>query len=332
MEASREVASKYSTKIENLSECILIHILSFLTTFDAIRTTLVCHTWRNLWYQVPSLTFDIVPFYIVPFQSSSNTYITTRDKFFQCVNRAISIHPFTHVKKFQLRIDCDDDSHIANVNNWVLHVINSKVIELDIDFDISYINFILSEENGIFYREVGVWKFCFDFSYLKDSSVKVLMLRRSLIHCPPYVCTSDFQSVQSLFFDDLRLKDKEVNDVIKLCVNLEYLTIQFLISAPRLHSVIIDNVWAKVYFLKPSPNLVVAKVEYYNITVDNYSCWCHFMSTLATTKYLTVRNMYFVLLTLTSWQYWDCFSFGKQFRFCVCNFRTFDRIFGHLTF
>ncbi|KAL3824090.1 hypothetical protein ACJIZ3_020119 [Penstemon smallii] len=315
MEASREVASKYSTKIENLPECILIHILSFLTTLEAVRTTMVCRAWRNLWYQVPSFSFDIIPFH-----SPSNPYTITLKKFIQCVNRVISIRPFTHVQKFHLRIDCNNDRLISNVNNWVLHAINSKVIELDLDFDTWDLNFILTEENCRIYREVDEFKeFPFNFFHLKDSSVKVLKLRRSSIICPPYVGSSDFQSVQSLFFDDLNFEDREVNDVIKFCVNLEYLTIHYciipecleiyssklkkcelesldasevVISAPRLHSVSILEVRAKVCFLEQSPNLVVAKVGYDGITLENYSYWCHFMSSLATTKYLTVPNMY----------------------------------------
>ncbi|KAL3834351.1 hypothetical protein ACJIZ3_009087 [Penstemon smallii] len=313
MEASREVASKHSTKIENLPECILIRILSFLTTLDAIRTTLACRTWRNLWYQVPSLSFDIIPFY-----SPSKPYIITRDKFIQCVNQAISIHPFTHVKKFHLRIDyCAAYSHINNVNNWVLHAINSKVIELDIDFHICDLKWILTDST---YREVDKFdEFLFDFSHLKDSSVEVLKLRRSSINCPPYeVGSSGFQSVQSLIFHDLNLVNREVNDVIKFCVNLEYLTIRYcsipnsleiyssklkkceletlftskvVIGAPRLHSISIRKVCADLCFWEPS--LVVAKVEYDDITLGKCSYRCRLMCSLSTTKYLTVPDMYF---------------------------------------
>ncbi|KAL3820204.1 hypothetical protein ACJIZ3_006109 [Penstemon smallii] len=249
MEASREDARKYSTKIENLPECILIHILSFLTTLDAIRTTLVCHTLRNLWYQVLSLSFSIIPLL-----SLSNPYMTTRNKFIKCVNQDISIHPFTHLNKFHIDVDCCAvDSHINNVHNW-----------LDNDFDIYDLYWIMTETN---YREVDKFEeFLFDFSHLKDSSVKILKLRRSSINCPSYVLgSSGFQSVQSLFFDDFNLFNREVNEVIKFCIYSSKLkkcaleplfTSEVVISAPRLHSISTRKVCAVMCFF--NPRLVVA--------------------------------------------------------------------------
>ncbi|KAL1344739.1 hypothetical protein HN51_018589 [Arachis hypogaea] len=42
-------------RLSDLPDCVLIHLLEFLTTKDAVRTTLLSKRWKDLWKRVPSL-------------------------------------------------------------------------------------------------------------------------------------------------------------------------------------------------------------------------------------------------------------------------------------
>ncbi|KAL3820998.1 hypothetical protein ACJIZ3_006903 [Penstemon smallii] len=298
-----EASRKHRTTINNLPESLLLHILSFLMTLDTIKTSLVCRNWRYLWYQIPSLMFDIVPFHSPPYIS-------------------LCIRPPSHLESFCLHVDCGDDLDIAIVVSWVLYAINSKVIELDLDFNTSSLYYILVEEND----ETVSEEFKFDFSHLKNSSVRHLRLSRSTICFPSSVSTSDFQSIQSLDLCNLIISDSDVDQAVKSCVNLEYLAIQhcrvsnhleiyslklkqchigcvypnsymessmLVIYAPNLQIIHIDDVLIKKCILKESPDLVFAQVRYYHIVLLSYESWCNLMSSLAYTKYLIVQNMYF---------------------------------------
>ncbi|KAG9439188.1 hypothetical protein H6P81_019353 [Aristolochia fimbriata] len=57
-EGPRKIAPGYGDRISSLPEPILLHILSFLPTKFAIRTSVLSKTWRHLWTYVPTLDFD----------------------------------------------------------------------------------------------------------------------------------------------------------------------------------------------------------------------------------------------------------------------------------
>ncbi|MED6216751.1 hypothetical protein PIB30_010783 [Stylosanthes scabra] len=47
-------------RFSDLPDCVLIHLLGFLTTKDAVRTTILSTRWKDLWKQVPSLTLHSI--------------------------------------------------------------------------------------------------------------------------------------------------------------------------------------------------------------------------------------------------------------------------------
>jgi hypothetical protein len=56
--------SKIETKdrLSDLSDCVIIRILSFLNTNHAVRTCVLSSRWNNLWKLLPVLTLDSTGF------------------------------------------------------------------------------------------------------------------------------------------------------------------------------------------------------------------------------------------------------------------------------
>jgi hypothetical protein len=42
-------------RFSDLSECVMLHILSFLNAKDAVRTCVLSTRWKNLWKHIPAL-------------------------------------------------------------------------------------------------------------------------------------------------------------------------------------------------------------------------------------------------------------------------------------
>ncbi|MED6130807.1 hypothetical protein PIB30_004228, partial [Stylosanthes scabra] len=57
---SKRVEVDDEDRFSDLPDCVLIHLLAFLTTKDAVRTTILSTRWKDLWKQVPSLTLHSV--------------------------------------------------------------------------------------------------------------------------------------------------------------------------------------------------------------------------------------------------------------------------------
>ena len=45
-------------KLSELPDCVLLHILSFLNTEDAVGTCILSTRWKNLWKHIPALRLD----------------------------------------------------------------------------------------------------------------------------------------------------------------------------------------------------------------------------------------------------------------------------------
>ncbi|PRQ17700.1 putative F-box domain-containing protein [Rosa chinensis] len=50
--------SRNEDRISELPDAILCHILSFFSTREAVKTSILSHRWKNVWASVPNLDFD----------------------------------------------------------------------------------------------------------------------------------------------------------------------------------------------------------------------------------------------------------------------------------
>ncbi|KAB2623512.1 F-box/LRR-repeat protein 13-like [Pyrus ussuriensis x Pyrus communis] len=109
---------RVSDRISALPTEVLCHILSFLPTNYAVRTTVLSKRWKNIWTSVPNLYF------------CDDDYPEVND-FTAFVNRVLDSHDSSWIQKFHLH--CDDDYfEPPPVDRWIHAAIERKVVELDL--------------------------------------------------------------------------------------------------------------------------------------------------------------------------------------------------------
>nr|KJB13639.1 hypothetical protein B456_002G086200 [Gossypium raimondii] len=122
---------RYVDRVSDLPDSILCHILSFLSTKDAVVTSILSTRWRYLFTLLSNLDFDLGEF-----TSSDRRPKSSSSKIFlSFVGKMLFFHK-TNVDKFRLkcgiRVDC------CHVYGWILAAVWRGVKHLDLN--ISYTN------------------------------------------------------------------------------------------------------------------------------------------------------------------------------------------------
>ncbi|KAL5707997.1 hypothetical protein ACHQM5_018839 [Ranunculus cassubicifolius] len=103
-------------RISNLPESIRNHIVSFLPMVDAIRTSVLSKSWRNVCSSLSNLVFDQQLFdEMSGFKDSVSQLIDHRDG--------------SNVQVFKLVVDVDD-SIIPHIHAWISYVVQHNVEKL----------------------------------------------------------------------------------------------------------------------------------------------------------------------------------------------------------
>jgi hypothetical protein len=105
----------------NLPEEILLHILSFLRTKDAVRTSVLCKRWEYLWASVPNLGFNLL-------HASHAKRKHKRPLFMNFVDRVFCLRDSSVIEQFCLC--CDVLSDASRVNTWISAAVRHNVQEL----------------------------------------------------------------------------------------------------------------------------------------------------------------------------------------------------------
>ncbi|KEH44455.1 putative F-box domain, leucine-rich repeat domain, L domain-containing protein [Medicago truncatula] len=130
----RQKSSEGQDIISRLSDCIIAHILSFLPTNYAVRTSALSQRWRYMWTFVTKLCFsDNLLHFSVPFEEAKNRYID-----FVC--RVLLLNSAT-IQKFSLDISENLDPY--HINLWISAISNKRVKNISVSVR-SWINFNLS--------------------------------------------------------------------------------------------------------------------------------------------------------------------------------------------
>ena len=132
-------------RISDLPDSLLSHILSFLTTKDAVVTSILSSRWKTLWTLVPNLDFDDYEVGFLRISSSLHSYSTWqrpsplpllkryRFTFPHIVSRVWSLRNANPnpPKKFRLRWQNDCDP--IHVDTWLRTAITRGFEALDLD-------------------------------------------------------------------------------------------------------------------------------------------------------------------------------------------------------
>lgn len=106
-------------RISELPDEILCHILSFLPTIEAVKTSVLSHRWENVWASVP--TIDVCDTNPIKFDC---------DSFSMFLDGVLYAHDCSKVHRF--RIHCTKMVDPLLLDYWIGTAIGCNVVELDL--------------------------------------------------------------------------------------------------------------------------------------------------------------------------------------------------------
>ncbi|KAL0694896.1 hypothetical protein Bca4012_062076 [Brassica carinata] len=114
------VKGEQRSRINDLPDQLLCHILSFLSTRDSVRSSVLSKRWRNLWLQVP--VFDLNS---LQFDEDVLGFIGFLDKFLESKENLV----LNRFKLIYHYVDIDDDDSF--VESWIDALVRRRVRHLD---------------------------------------------------------------------------------------------------------------------------------------------------------------------------------------------------------
>ncbi|XP_060967092.1 putative F-box/LRR-repeat protein At4g15060 [Cannabis sativa] len=187
----------HEDRISKLPDDLLVHILSFLPTVDAVSTSFLSNRWILIWYLVPNLSFSITT---ANYKSSKDqqkfcNYIT------RCLEqreRGMFFIGDSLVNSLKLQMDCYERSKDGHLDEWVAFAFENKVKEL---------NLCLSEE------EVGDDIYLYCIPMIETIHLTILELSMVLLDSG---FSYSFPSLKSLSLTNVDFIDTSVVDEVLL--------------------------------------------------------------------------------------------------------------------
>ncbi|PON87965.1 F-box domain containing protein [Trema orientale] len=190
-------------RISDLPDAVVLHILSFLPTIAAVRTSFLSKRWRRMWTLVPVLDF---------YDQRDLDYLRKpngnkdRKKFFKFVNECLK-HPYadTTITRFKLKAEFYGGGH--RVDGWLKFPVNKSVKELDLH---------VSPTNSVY---------CLPSAILCMRTLTVLNLNGlELLISSTKVC---LPSLKVLHLVNIDMHDLALNNLLLGCPYLEKLHIHY---------------------------------------------------------------------------------------------------------
>lgn len=255
----------YRDRLSQLPDDFLLQILSWLPTKDVLVTSLLSKRWRFLWTLVPRLNYDL------------RLHDNACPRFSQFVDRSLLLHKAPTLQSLNIKIGSVCYTAEKDVGVWVRTAVDRCVRELNISY--------CSGEEPI--RLPKCLFTCTTLAVLKLENL-------SLVDASCYVC---FQSVKTLHLLDVKyFDDQSLPRIISSCSSLEDLVVQrcpgdnvkvvtvtapclktlslhkssqafegdddgFLIEAPKLKRLDIEDYWGGFCYIENMPEVVEANVD-----------------------------------------------------------------------
>ncbi|XP_043704984.1 F-box/LRR-repeat protein At3g58900-like isoform X2 [Telopea speciosissima] len=219
--------------ISDLPDSILSHILSFLPTKDAMKTSFLSKRWESLWTSVPLIDLDERLFIRRRLELKHNLYgvnFQEQKKFADFVERFIAFHGSLNVQELRLRFDIGRYLKFSSrAERWVRTVMTSDAKIIDIDFSGKTLDWSDLDKNMYILPPCG----------FPSRSLTILRLR----FCEfIYLQNTSFVSLQTLVLTAVKVSNSSVNALIcsspcleKLHLECCYVPVYFLVEAPVSH-------------------------------------------------------------------------------------------------
>ncbi|XP_002880923.2 putative F-box/LRR-repeat protein At3g18150 [Arabidopsis lyrata subsp. lyrata] len=246
--------------ISSLPDSILQHILSFIPTKLAIRTSLLSKRWRHVWCDIPSISLDDRTL-------KAASIISLDDQTLKAAS--ITLNRYTSLKMMNFHLNTTRKQNIPHINRWVEFAISRNVENLSLDFwhpGSSY-NFQIP-----------------DFFYV-NSSVKKLTITLSFTDLMVPACSLSWTSLKKLYLCNCNISDESMAKILSGSPLLESLTLYFcdqlrvldLSKSLRLRTLKINrNIWV----LGPT-HIVAPHIHRLRLTNSQLPCTFVNLSSLA---------------------------------------------------
>ncbi|KAL0306953.1 UNVERIFIED_CONTAM: putative F-box/FBD/LRR-repeat protein [Sesamum radiatum] len=305
-----------ATTIDHLPAPLLLRILSFLPTINAVRASLVSRRWRELWRHVRRLNFDMSLYHSPP-----NDLCDSRDFFADFVTQTLLLREHsTRLYSFHLLFNYRRTT--TQVNSWIRYAIASGVVVLLLSFPEDL--FVKSEADAIEDEEETWQEYDFHFSNIRNSRVRCLKLNYCRIVWPKSLPCDGFSSLRSVYLCDVSVRAEVLDNVVSSCVNLEFLSLSCIsylrnfkihsqtlkelelelfkirhykdagsleIYAPNLHRISFDRFSVAEYCSRDLSSLVEANVVFWGEDREDFNC--EVLQLLTGVERLTLLDMCF---------------------------------------
>ncbi|GMN64164.1 hypothetical protein TIFTF001_033228 [Ficus carica] len=203
MEQDKEPETVFEDRISELPEAIIIHILSFLPTLNAVRTSLLSKRWRHMWTSVPAI--DICDSRDIPCLRRRDEGNSGRKKFYNFVDMCLK-HQYadTTISKFRLSVNYYGGS--SRVDDWLRFLGKKTVQELELH--------VLPMKA----------RYCLPHSIINFRSLTLIKLTGlALVNFAP----TSLPSLKELCLSYIQMDDRVLNNLLLSCIFLETLQVHY---------------------------------------------------------------------------------------------------------
>ncbi|KAK9282608.1 hypothetical protein L1049_010826 [Liquidambar formosana] len=216
--------------INVLTDDILLHILSFLTVKDAVKTSILSRRWRFLWAYISNLNFDHLTFLSrgppINFQyrrEDGDIVQLNRFRFIRQLDKFWQLYQDPKIDSFRVSFHFHP-TFARYVDQWVSSAVKMGVEKLDIRFSDKYFyaspNNIVEEERYYF-----PWQL---FSERKVPILKHLCLETCNLKLPSVF--DGFNFLMTLYLEDVILNEGDVENILCNSLNLHKWTAKMCLA------------------------------------------------------------------------------------------------------
>ncbi|KAI8011784.1 F-box/LRR-repeat protein [Camellia lanceoleosa] len=270
-QSSKLSDSKEKDRISTLPDEILSHILCFMPTKYAARTSLLSTRWKSIWTSVHIIDLDSL---------GERRHNEQSSGFMDFVDRLLLLRNSPNLNKFLLR--CRFGYYNPyRLNSWICTVIKFNVKELVLDFEIDRL--VVELPRSLFTSvNLVVLKLAGDVFFRFPMPVFLPSLKVLHLHSLTFLDDDSFQSILSAILEELDIERTKLGDNIKTlcicsstlkklllynCFRVTSLQRSVVIKAPVLEIFQLNNFVSSVFDVDELPSLVEANLTIY---FDNY--------------------------------------------------------------